>query len=70
MTAKVIKNWGIDVHFKNLMTGEERNEYFERIQSEQITPLYMSPDNHFYTIGKLGLFNVDKYLNHNQEERQ
>ena len=65
MTPKIIKNWGIEVHFKNLMTGVERDEYFERVESEQITPLYMSPDGSFYTVGILGLFNVDKYLKKN-----
>lgn len=62
MKIKIIKNWGIDVNISNLMTGQKRVEYFERIESNQITPLYMSPDNHFYTIGILGLTLVDKYL--------
>jgi len=63
MQIEIIKNWGISVDVTNLMTGEKRTEYFERVQNKEITPLYMSPDGHFYTIGKLGLTNVDKYLN-------
>lgn len=67
MEPKIIKNWGIDVYFTNLMTGQKRTEHWERVESDKITPLYMSPDKHFYTIGKLGLFNVDKYLSTNQQ---
>lgn len=63
-TPEIIKNWGIEVNIKNLMTGQERNEYFERVKSEKITPLYMSPDNHYYTIGILGLTIVDQFINH------
>ena len=62
MTPKIIKNWGIKVDIENLMARQKRTEYFERVESDKITPLYMSPDNHFYTIGILGLTNVDKYL--------
>jgi hypothetical protein len=63
MEAKEIKNWGLDVKIKNLMTGEKRTEYFKRVESVgDITPLYLSPSGHFYTVGILGLFCVDNYI--------
>ena len=64
METKIIKNWGLSVDIENKMTGEKRTEYFERVESiGGITPLYQSPDGCFYTVGILGLTNVDKYIN-------
>jgi hypothetical protein len=63
MEPKIIKNWGIEVNFTNLMTGAKRTEYWERVESDKITPLYMSPDKHFYTIGIIGLTIVDQFIN-------
>jgi len=63
METKEIKNWGLTVDIENLMTGEKRTEYFKRVESfGGITPLFQSPDGCFYTVGILGLTNVDKYL--------
>jgi hypothetical protein len=63
MEVEIIKNWGLSVNIENKMTGKIRTEYFERVKSiNGISPLYVSPDGSFYTIGKLGLTNVDKYL--------
>ena len=60
---RIKKNWHLDVDITNLMTGVKRVERFERVESiGGITPLYISPDGSFYTVGILGLTNVDKYL--------
>ena len=60
---KIIKNWHLTVEIENKMTGQKRTEKFERVESiANISPLYISPDCHFYTIGKIGLFCVDNYI--------
>ena len=60
---KIINNWHLDIEIENKMTGKKRIEKWQRIESlSGITPLYISPDNHFYTVGKLGLFCFDNYL--------
>ena len=50
---------------KNLMTGQTREITYTKIKSKDIniSPLYLSSDGDYYTIGKIGFFCINKYIN-------
>ena len=55
----------------NLMTGQTREIVYTKIDSKSfnISPLYLSSDGEYYTIGILGLFCVDEYIKQIHHEK-